>query len=281
MRPKDDNSSPPRILAGRLGGVFRYARIWWCLVRNSFYNQMSTSLASAGYLIGKIIRFAFFLIYLLAIFNHIPSLKGYSMPEVVIFFMVFNFIDVGAQFLFRGLYGVKTLIDEGDFDKILTQPAHPLFRISWMGVDFLDLFTLIPIIGVTFWAMSKLALTLTFLQGVLFAVLLVNGLVIAYSFHVVIGAFSVRTQALEGAIWVYRDITTLGRFPVSIYSDILRWAFVTVAPIAVMISFPAQALLGLLSASGIFYAFLLGLVFYGGSTYFWKRSLMAYTSISG
>src|SRR6266487_2652521 len=111
---------------------------------NSFRTQVSTSLASAGYLIGKILRFIFFLIYILGIFRHLPLLRGYDMPSVVLFFMTFNLVDVGAQFLFRGMYSVKSLIEEGDFDKILTQPVHVLFRISSMGVDFLDLFTLIP-----------------------------------------------------------------------------------------------------------------------------------------
>ena len=47
---------------------------------------------------------------------------------------------------------MKTLIEEGDFDKILTQPASPLFRISVMGMDLLDLLTLFPIVGVSIWA---------------------------------------------------------------------------------------------------------------------------------
>jgi ABC-type uncharacterized transport system permease subunit len=93
--------------------IKKYARLWWILCLNSFRTQMSTSLASSGYLIGKLVRFGFFLAYLLAIFRNLPGLKGYDMPSVVLFFMTFNVIDVGAQFLFRGLYGVKTLIDEG------------------------------------------------------------------------------------------------------------------------------------------------------------------------
>src|ERR1051325_7910481 len=135
----------------------RNLRLWWILATNSFKTQMSTSLASTGYLIGKVMRFVFFLIYLLAIFKHLPSLKGYDMPAVVLFFMTFNLVDVGAQFMFRGLYSVKTLTEEGDFDKILTQPAHVLFRISSMGVDLLDLLTLIPIGVVTLWTLTKLS----------------------------------------------------------------------------------------------------------------------------
>jgi ABC-2 type transport system permease protein len=242
--------------------------------------QMSTPLASAGYLIGKLVRFGFFLIYILAIFRQLPTLNGYTMPEVVLFFMTFNIVDVGAQFLFRGLYGIKNMIEEGDFDRILTQPVHILFRIASMGVDLLDLLTLLPIALLTFWTLTKLTVPVTGLGVLLYFLLIVNAMVIAYAFHVIVGAFSVRTHELESAIWVYRDVMTLGRFPVSIYSDVVRTLLVTALPIGVMISYPAQALLGLLSWRGVLYAALLGLLFHVGAQAFWKNSLKEYTSIS-
>jgi ABC-2 type transport system permease protein len=260
--------------------IKKYARIWRVLVLNSFKTQMATWFASAGYLLGKILRFGFFLAYLLGIFQHIPSLKGYSMPEVVLFFMTFNLVDVGAQFLFRGLYGVKVLIEEGDFDKILTQPAHALFRISVMGMDLLDLLTLIPIGIVTIWALAKLPHPVTAQQIFLYVLLMANALVMAYAFHVIIGALSVRTQEMEGAIWIYRDVMTLGRFPMNIYSEIIRGLFVTVVPVGIMVSFPSEALLGLLSLKSVLYACLLGGFFHLAAQGFWRRALRDYTSIS-
>lgn len=261
--------------------LHRYARIWRALVANSFKTQMSTALGSTGHLIGKLLRLFFFLFYILAIFKHVPGLKGYSMWEVVLFFMTFNIVDVSAQFLFRGMYGVKYLIEEGDFDKILTQPAHPLFRISVMGTDLLDLLTLIPIGCVTVYTINRLPMEISTSSLVLYGLLLANAMLIAYAFHVFVAALSVRTQEMESAIWVYRDIMTLGRFPTNIYADVLRLVFVTAVPIGVMISFPAQALLGLLSWKGILYSFLLGLGFHLCAQWYWRNTLKEYTSISG
>ncbi len=258
----------------------RYARIWLALAQNSFSTQMSTSLGSAGYLVGKLARLFFFLTYLLAIFKNLPTLKGYTLAQVVLFFMTFNLVDVGAQFLFRGLYGVKYLIEEGDFDKIITQPAHPLFRISVMGVDFLDLLTLIPVGCVTLWTLARLPAPPTATGVFLYGLLMLNALLIAYAFHVAVGALSVRTHEFESAIWVYRDVMTLGRFPVNIYNDVLRGLFVTVVPVGVMITFPAQALMGLLTWKWVFYALGLGLIVNACAQMFWRSSLREYTSIS-
>ncbi|MBV9080534.1 MAG: ABC-2 family transporter protein [Elusimicrobia bacterium] len=260
--------------------VARYFRIWRRLAGNSIRTQLSTSLGSAGYLVGKILRLFFFLGYLLAIFKQLPSLKGYTVYEVVLFFMTFNIIDVSAQFLFRGLYGVKYLIEEGDFDKILTQPAHALFRISAMGVDLLDLLTLLPIAGVTAWTLRRLPHPVHAAEVAVFVALIANAMVIAYAFHVFVGALSVRTQELESAIWIYRDVMTLGRFPISIYQELMRGLFVTLVPVGVMVSFPAQALLGLLSWRGVAYAVALAFAFHLAAQAFWKSSLREYTSIS-
>ena len=258
----------------------RYARVWFALARNSFNNQISTSLGSAGYLVGKLARLFFFLAYLLAIFRNLPTLKGYTLPQVVLFFMTFNLVDVAAQFLFRGLYGVKYLIEEGDFDKILTQPVRPLFRISVMGVDFLDLFTLIPVGFVTAWTLHRLPGVVTPASVALYFLMLANAMVIAFAFHVGVAALSVRTHEFESAIWVYRDIMTLGRFPVTIYNEILRGLFVTVVPVGIMVTFPAQALMGLISWKGILYALALAAALYSAAVAFWNASLREYTSIS-
>lgn len=260
--------------------LLKYARIWRCLALNSFRTQISTSLASTGYLIGKFLRIGFFLGYLIAIFRGTEGLAGYTMHQMILFFLTFNIIDVTAQFLFRGLYAVKYLIEEGDFDKILTQPAHALFRISVMGMDLLDLLTLIPIGLVTFWTLRQIPDALTWHRLFFYALLLANSLVLSYAFHVLIGAFSVRTQEMESAIWVYRDVMTLGRFPVNIYSEGLRALFVTALPIGVMISFPSEAVLGLLSWKGAAYAAVLALTFHLAAQAYWRRTLKEYTSIS-
>lgn len=257
-----------------------YLDIWICLARNSLKTQLSTSLGSAGYLVGKIFRFVFFFTFLIAIFRHLPSLNGYTAFEVVLFFLTFNIVDVGAQFLFRGLYGVKYLIDEGDFDKILTQPAHPLFRISFMGVDFLDLLTLVPVLGVMVFTLGQLNTKVGVGEVLVFSILIINAFVLAYAFHVSVAALSVLTQEFESAIWVYRDVMTLGRFPVSIYNEFLRGLFVTLAPIGIMISFPTQALLGLLSWKGVFYSIFLGAIFHVFSQGLWRFALQRYTSNS-
>ncbi|MFN0118354.1 MAG: ABC transporter permease [Elusimicrobiota bacterium] len=258
-----------------------YLHVWFRLVMNSFKTQMATPLGSVGYLIGKLLRIGFFLGYLTALFGKVPILNGYGAPEIVLFFMTFNLIDVGGQFLFRGIYGIKSLIEEGDFDKYLTQPVHLLFRISVMGTDFLDLLTLVPIFFFIGWAFVRLPGPIDPINIIAYVLLLMNAIIISYAFHVMVGALSVKTQEVESAIWIYRDVMSLGRFPVSIYNDFMRIVFITVVPIGVMVSFPAQALLKKMTLPLMIYAFILGLSVHFLAQMIWRRTLKSYSSNSG
>jgi len=260
--------------------VRTYVRVWWRLCELNFASELSTRMASLGFLAGKLVRFVFFLVFLFAIFRTIPSLKGYTLPEVVLFFMTFNLVDVLAQFFFRGIYGIKAMIRTGVFDNLLTQPINPLFRVSFDMVSLLDLVTLIPIFAVTYWALSRVSGNLSPGRCVLYAVLVGNGVAIAYAIHVLVAALAVATQELDNTIWVYRDLITLGRFPVNVYAEGVRLILIYVVPVAVMTSFPAQAALGLLSPIGMAWALALAALFLGLSRLAWRGALRHYTSVS-
>ncbi len=246
----------------------------------SFAAQLSTRMASLGFLAGKLVRLAFFLAFLAAIFEHVPRLNGYSLPEVILFFMTFNLVDVVAQFLFRGVYEIKGLIREGVFDKILAQPIAPLFRVSLETVDLLDLATLVPVVGVTTWTLTALPGSLTPSRVLLYLALVGNGIAIAYAVHVVVAALAVSTQELDNTIWVYRDLMTLGRFPVSIYAEPVRAILTYVVPVAIMTSFPARAALGALAPRSVALAVATALAALALAHLAWRAALRRYTSVS-
>jgi ABC-2 type transport system permease protein len=91
---------------------------------------------------------------------------------------------------------------------------------------------------------------------------------------------AVRTQELENAIWVYRDMMFLGKFPMDIYAVPLQWALITVVPIGMMISYPAQALLGVLTPVKAAYALVFAAALLTLSLRAWSGALRQYTSVS-
>lgn len=257
----------------------RYFKIWICCAGMALQAQLSYRLGSVGFVIGKLIRVFFFFAFIVAIFSHVKSVAGYSLLETALFFMTFNLVDIIAQIFFRGVYGARRTVSEGDFDFYLIQPCSPLFRMVATTVDFLDAVTILPVVAMTIVLLARLP-SATFGHIALYAALIANAVVLIFSIHVAVAAIAVRTQELENAIWIYRDIMFMGKFPASVYARPVRYALTFLIPIAVMTSFPASALLGRLSIAWILYALALSAVFLTLSIRFWQSCVAHYTSSS-
>jgi ABC-2 type transport system permease protein len=72
----------------------------------------------------------------------------------------------------------------------------------------------------------------------------------------------------------------MGRFPVDIYKQPLRNIITFIIPIGIMITFPAKALMGLLSPQWIVLSFTIAAVLLMISLTFWRYALRQYTSAS-
>jgi ABC-2 type transport system permease protein len=258
----------------------KYPRIWWRLALMSLQTQMSNPVASGGYLLGKLFRLVFFIIFLMAIFRHTDRLAGYSFEEAALFFLTFNMVDILAQLFFRGIYGIRSIVRDGEFDYFLIQPTHLILRVCFSTVDFLDIGTLIPVAGAILFLLRRIPSEWSAFSLFLYAALLVNGMIIAFAMHLAVAALAVWTQEMDNTIWIYRDLITLGRFPPSIYDLRMQWAITYVIPIIVMVSFPTQAALRALPPQLLITAVLMSGLSLAASLSFWKFSTRRYTSVS-
>jgi len=263
----------------------KYFRIWGRLAIMSFMVQAESFISSFGYLLGKLVRIGFFLFFLFSIFKHTDALVGYSLQEVALFFLTFNIVDILAQLFFRGIYGVRSLIREGDFDYFLIQPTNVLFRVAFHTVDFLDVVTIVPVFTITFYVMRHIGglggqTAVPTIRWFLYGLLTLNGLVIAFAIHIAVASLAVLTQELENTIWIYRDLMTLGRFPSDIYDSPMRGILTFIVPVAVMVSFPAKAFLGKLAPLWLFHALAMATTSLALSLLFWRFATRRYTSVS-
>jgi len=257
----------------------RYFSIWWRLAVMSAGATLATPLGSLGFLLGKLIRLACFVGFLVAMFRHTPSLAGYNLAQVLVFFMTFNLVDVFSQLLFRGIYGIGRRVRDGYFDYYLVQPVRPLFRAAFHTFDLLDLLTLPPVLALTIAAIRALPVRPGPTESALFVLLLASGVALAFAIHVAVASASVTTQSAESGVWIYRDLMTLARYPSDIYAEGVRLLLTTVLPVAVIVTFPAKALMGLLSTGGVLYALALAAAANLAAARTWAWALRRYTSV--
>ncbi len=258
--------------------VKRYLKIWWLMSRNSFMSVLGQKLSLSIFLTGKILRFIFFLAFMVFLLGGTKSLAGYDLNQTVVFFMSFMLIDVISQFLFREVYRFRPLVVSGDFDLVLVKPVSALFRSLAGGADVIDLITIPPLLILTYIAGS--ALQPSFIQAAIFILLILNGLLIACAFHIAVLALGIITLEIDHTIMVYRDLVSLGRFPIDIYKQPLKAVLTYLIPVGIMIAFPAKELIGVVSTVGVVVSFGVGIAAIFVAVKFWNYALRFYTSAS-
>ncbi|KKU12338.1 MAG: hypothetical protein UX19_C0002G0045 [Candidatus Woesebacteria bacterium GW2011_GWA1_45_8] len=246
--------------------------------RNSFLAVLAQRLSFAIFLVGKVLRFLFFLGFLFFLLKGTNTLAGYGINQVIFFFLTFNFIDATAQFFFREVYRFRPLVVSGDLDLVLVKPISGLFRVLLGGADLIDFVTLPPLAFALFYV-GRLLNPTTFEVG-LFLLLVINGLLIATAFHIFVLSLGIITLEIDHTVMIYRDLTSLGRFPVDIYKQPLRGVLTYLLPVGVMVTLPAKALMGLVTPPGVLASFALSAIVIFLSLRFWNFALTKYTSAS-
>ncbi|HTK03748.1 MAG TPA: ABC-2 family transporter protein, partial [Alphaproteobacteria bacterium] len=158
------------------------------------------------------------------------------------------------------------------------KPVNALFRVLLGGPDPIDLITIPPIIFVVVWIGSTLNPDM--LHTIYYVLLVINGLLIAAAFHIAVLAFGIITLEVDHLIMVYRDLSSMGRFPIDIYKQPLKGILTFIVPIGIMVTLPAKALAGLVSPLGIILSILIGVFVFFVSLKFWNFAVTKYTSAS-
>jgi len=257
----------------------RYFRLWGVLTGYSFMTALASRLSAIIFLIGKALRFFFFIVFLLALFTQTQTLANYTVLQAMFFFLTFNIIDTTAQLFFREVYRFRHMVVSGDFDLILTKPASPLFRALAGGADPLDLVMLIPYIGSLVYVGSMLHIG-NVGNITLYVILVVNALVIATGFHILVLSLAIMTTEIDHSVMIYRDLTSMGRIPVDIYREPLRSIITFAVPVGIMMTYPAKAIMGLLSLRLAVPAIVAGCTFLFVSLRVWRFALLQYSSAS-
>lgn len=263
----------------KISNFQRYFRVWLKLTGYSFMTMLTTRFSFIMFLFGKVLRFALFFGFLLFLLSRTKVLVGYNLYQVAFFVLTFNLIDTGVQLLFREVYRFRPLVVSGNFDLVLVKPFNPLFRVLAGGADVIDLFMFIPFSAGVIYLLGKLG-PLSILHVAGYFLLLINAFLIATAFHIAVLALGILTTEIDNTIMVYRDITRMGMVPIDIYKEPLRGFLTFVIPVGMMMTFPAKALMGLLSWPAILVSFLIGGLLFYLSLKFWQYAIRRYSSAS-
>lgn len=259
--------------------IKRYLNVWVRLMIGSFQIAFQSRIGAVLFILAKLLRFGFLFMFLFVITTKTKVLAGYSQQQVFIFFLTFNCIDTIAQCLFREVYRFREKVITGDLDLLMVKPYSVLVRALFGGTDPLDAILLVPY-AILLMITAYSLITVHLFNVFLFLILVGSGVVIAAAFHIVVLALGIVTTEVDHAILIYRDIFQMTRFPLTIYQEPLRSIITFAIPVGIMVSFPAQALLGIIKPQFVIVSIVFAASFLLFSVTVWRIALRHYTSAS-
>lgn len=254
----------------------KYLFVWLKSASLSAQSNLQQKGGALMFITGKFIRFGFFLLLLILIGERVSRVSGYTLNQMITFFLFFNFFDIFGQAFFRGLYWFRQQVISGEFDFRLAKPMSPLFQALTRHTDVLD----VPLFVIIVVALVRQAVGMPLQTLGVFIVLTAAGMIIVTAIHVFIAGLGVITTEVDHTMMIYRDLSSMARVPTDIYAPSIRAFLTFIIPIGIAYTIPAKAFLGILSSGLIIYSIFASVIFFAASLVFWRYALTQYSSAS-
>ncbi|MCY4082426.1 MAG: ABC-2 family transporter protein [Caldilineaceae bacterium] len=218
---------------------------------------------------------------LAVVFNHTDTLGGWRQEELLAL--------VGVYFLIGGL--IRTIIRpsmtkfmedvrQGTLDFALTKPADSQVLVSIQSVEIwrlVDVLIALPVLGI---ALLRLGARLGLVDTAVFAITLLCGGLIIYSFWLMLSTSAFWFVKVENIQVIFMSMWQAGRWPVSIYPAWLRAVLTFLVPVAFATTVPASAVSGRISGATLVGTVALAAAMLVVSRWFWRVGIRFYSGAS-
>jgi ABC-2 type transport system permease protein len=254
-----------------LGAFFRVSIIGELAYRVNFFWQLFQSILS---LVVSLAGLA-------VIFSYTDTLGGWRPDEILalvgVYFLVGGMIGLIIQ---PGMEQFIESVRDGTLDFTLTKPEDAQLIVSIRRVDIWRLIDIGLGLAVLATALIRLGEKVGVWQAGVFALMLIAGAVIIYSFFLILATLSFWFVRVENILVIFQSMYEAGRWPVSLYPGWLRYGLTFVIPVAFATTVPAEALTGRLTWGTLLGAVVLAVVLFAVARVIWRVGLRHYSGTS-
>lgn len=208
-------------------------------------------------------------------------IQGWSFGEALLvigWFTLLQGVLEGA--ISPSLTGVVEHIRKGTLDFVLLKPADAQFLVSttrflpWRAINVL------AALGIFIYGFRLLGRAPSPLGLLASLVLLGTSVLLLYSLWILTVSAAFYVVKVDNLTYFFTSIFDAARWPASVFRGVLAFIFTFVIPLAVMTTFPAQAMLGRLPLMSLVWAVVGSLLFAFVSRRVWLHAIGHYTSAS-
>ncbi len=258
-----------------------YLRLFLAFLRVNILAEMAYRINFFMQLFETSLELATSLLGLAVIFSYTDTLGGWRPDEVLAL--------VGVYFLVGGVIGMVihpaldqliSSVRDGTLDYVLAKPedAQVLVSVQKFGIwKSADIVTGCVVLAT---ALVRLGTQTEPWQAGVFALLLLSGGIIIYSFWLVLATLSFWFVRVENILMIFQSMYEAGRWPISLYPGWLRFALTFVVPVAFATTVPAEALTGKLSPATSVITIASAVILFLVSRIVWRIGLRQYSGTS-
>jgi ABC-2 type transport system permease protein len=214
-------------------------------------------------------------------FFHAERIAGWNYDELLIVMGLFFAMNGYRQMVLKpNLSRLSEYVRMGTLDYILTKPVNSQFLVSLRHIGVYNWGDPILGLGLVAYALWRLGHVPTVNQLLLFIVVILAGMVLLYSFSLILQTTTFWLVNVERMDALVQGLLETGRFPVNFYRGWIQAALTIIIPVAFMTTFPAKALLGRLEGWLAAAAVGLAVILFVLASALWHFALRYYTGAS-
>lgn len=257
------------------------ARLFGTYLRLGLLNELQYRTHLFVQMAQSLVGLLYAVIGLGVVFSKTDSLAGWSPAELLavvgVYFLVGGLTQMVVQ---PSLSRFMEEVREGTLDFTLTKPVDAQALVSIRRVEPWKLIDVGIGAAVLAVALVRLGAAIGWREAAGFAVLLLAGVAIVYSFLMILSTCVFWFVRLENILNIFQSMYEAGRWPIAVYPPWLRAALTFVVPIGFAITVPAEALTGRLSASLLLGAVALAVALPVAARWFWRVGVRRYSGAS-
>jgi ABC-2 type transport system permease protein len=259
----------------------RYGRLFAVQLRTSVATGMQYRLDFLVQGIVSVFWFGTTLVPLIVVFGDRTEIAGWTYPAALVvagWFVLMKGLLEGA--ITPSLMAVVEHIRKGTLDFVLLKPADAQFLVSttriqpWCAIDIAGG------IGVVVWGLVAMSHAPTFAEAGAVAAMLFAAVSVLYSIWILVISLAFYVVRIDNLSYLFMSVFDFARYPVTIFRGPVRLIFTFVLPLALMTTFPAQAILGTLTLQTGLACVAGAITFSIVSRQIWRLSIRHYTSAS-
>lgn len=261
--------------------LLRYLRLYAHFVRFSVSRAMEFRLDFFFRVFMDLAYYGVNIAFYQVVFLHTELLGGWDRDQTLIFMAGFLLVDALVMTLFsNNIWWLPIFVNRGDLDYYLVRPVSSLFFLSLRDFAVNSFINLLFAAGILVWALARYPGPLPPGEIALFVGLLGIGAFLHYCVHLLMILPVFWIQGGSSLHTVFYSFQRFMERPDRIFTGWVRKALVTVAPFALMASFPARLLIDGLDWGILAHFAAVVAAFFGLVLLVWNRGLRAYSSAS-